>query len=72
MNEVRREHMTCQECGENITWSSDSELDENFNGAIGKLVSHMHDVKCTRERKLKIILGTKERLAQDTWLRNTQ
>lgn len=67
-NETYSQSTTCQECGEHIVWRSDIEEDEKFSGVISKLQHHMIDVKCSRERKLKILFGTKEKLAQDHWL----
>ena len=61
--------MTCQECGEKILWRSDNEADDRFASVIDKLIYHINDVSCSRERKLKEVLGTKERLAQDHWIR---
>ncbi len=66
--------ITCQECGELIVWrDSDyvggSTEDDKFSGVIDKLIHHKkNDPKCIRERKLKELLGTKEKLAQDCYL----
>ena len=57
----------CQECGQYISWCDKD--DDGFCGILDKLVYHINnDTQCVRERKLKILLGTKERLAQDHWL----
>jgi hypothetical protein len=59
---------TCQECGELIRWC-DSETDQ-FYGLVDKLIYHMkNDSKCVRERKLNELFGTKEKLAQDHYLK---
>lgn len=69
-----RQSTTCQECGEPIIWrDSDyvggSTEDDRFSSAIDKLIHHINnDPKCVRERKLKELLGTKEKLSQDCWL----
>ena len=68
-NVVTSQTINCQECGESINWRSNRECDENFASVIDKLIHHMKDTKCSRERKLKIILGTKEKLSQDYYLR---
>jgi len=61
-------YMTCGECGEQIIWSSTDYDDDDFSGVIDKLTHHInYDKDCVRERKLKILFGTKEKLAQDYW-----
>lgn len=65
-NAKRSESTICQECNCIIRWADD---DEQFSGAIDKLIYHINnDIQCLRERKLKELFGTKEKLAQDYWL----
>lgn len=65
MNIKTTQSTTCQECNCEIRWTDD---DEKFRGVIDKLIHHIkNDSQCLRERKLKEIFGTKEKLAQDYW-----
>jgi len=66
---------TCGECGELISWRDydyfgGTTNDDQFSGIIDKLIYHMkNDPKCVRERKLNELFGTKEKLAQDHYLK---
>ena len=65
-DEVNAESTYYQECGEYIRWSDDNADVQHFHGAVDKLAYHMkNDIKCIREGKLKVLLGTKKSLAQD-------
>lgn len=65
---MRLETITCQECKKRIQWSDDT--NEQFSSVINKLIYHINnDTQCIRERKLKEIFGTKEKLSQDYWIK---
>jgi hypothetical protein len=74
-NITTSEFTTCQECGELICWRDSDYVggttdDDQFSGIIDKLIYHMkNDPKCVRERKLNELFGTKEKLAQDYYLK---
>lgn len=71
MKNVKKSETTiCGECGEFIRWSDYDDSDDIFNSVLDKLIHHINnDTKCVRERKINEVLGTKEKLAQDYWIR---
>jgi hypothetical protein len=69
-NITTSQSILCKECGEKIIWSNSSTNDDEFISVVDKLISHMkNNKKCIRERKLNEIFDTKEKLAQDFWLK---
>jgi hypothetical protein len=69
-NLKKSETTICGECGEFIRWSDYDDSDDIFNSVLDKLIHHINnDTKCVRERKINELLETKEKLAQDYWIR---
>ena len=61
---------TCQECNCIIRWTDYYDSDEQFSSVVDKLIHHINnDPQCLRERKLKELFETKEKLAQNYWLK---
>ena len=63
----KSETTICGECGEFIRWSDYDDSDDIFNSVIDNHINN--DTQCVRERKINELLGTKEKLVQDYWIR---
>lgn len=64
---IWQKSIQCQECDKLITWNTD---DDTFSGVVTKLIYHINnDTNCVRNRKIKELLGEKEKLAQDFWIK---